>query len=132
MSSTDWTERNWPRCCALPRTGRKLLLALREGSELDLGANVGPAALPAPDKPQGTWLRVQVEAEPDKYLLGNAPETEIELTDELARAVKSVPGTKVLVVTAESTPYVRLRQALETVQAAGVATIRLAQSIDDP
>ena len=73
-----------------------------------------------------------MEAEPDKYLLGKAPETEIELTDELARAVKSVPGTKVLIVTAESTPYVRLRQALETVQAAGVATIRLAQSIDEP
>jgi biopolymer transport protein ExbD len=85
-----------------------------------------------PGMPQGTWLRVRVEAEPDKYLLGKAPKTRIELTDELARAVKSVPGTKVLVVTAESTPYIRVRQELETVPAAGVATIRLAQSIDDP
>ena len=73
-----------------------------------------------------------MEAEPDRYLLGQAPKTRVELTEDLARAVKSVPGTKVLIVTAESTPYVRLRQALECVQAAGVATIRLAPSIDEP
>jgi biopolymer transport protein ExbD len=73
-----------------------------------------------------------VEAEPDRYLLGPAPKARVELTDELARAVKSVPGTNVLILTAESTPYLRVRQALEAVQAGGVATIRLAPSIDEP
>ena len=73
-----------------------------------------------------------MEAEPDRYLLGQAPKTRVELTEELARAVKSVPGTKVLIVTAESTPYLRVRHALEAVQAAGVATIRLGPSIDEP
>ena len=73
-----------------------------------------------------------MEAEPDRYLLGQVPKTRVELTAELARAVKSVPGTKVLIVTAESTPYMRVRQVLESVQAAGVSTIRLAPSITEP
>ena len=107
-------------------------VAVREGSKLDLGADLGAAALLAPGKPGGTWLRVRVEAEPDRYMLGQAPKTRIELTEDLARIVKSVPATNVLIVTAESTPYMRLRQALECVQAAGVATIRLAPSIVEP
>jgi biopolymer transport protein ExbD len=127
-----WTEGKQVMAGALSMLGQDFsFVAVREGSKVDLGADLGATALLAPGKPGGTWLRVRVEAEPDRYLLGQVPKTRVELTEELTRAVKSVPGTKVLIVSAESTPYVRVRQALESVQAAGVATIRLAPSIND-
>ena len=128
-----WTEGKQVMAGTMSMLGQDFsFVAVRGGSKVDLGADVGATALLAPGKPGGTWLRVRVEAEPDRYLLGQAPKTRGELTDELARAVKSVPGTKVLIESAESTPYVRVRQALKSVQAAGVATIRLAPSIDEP
>jgi hypothetical protein len=107
-------------------------VAVREGSKLDFEADAGATALLAPGKPAGIWLRIRVEANPDRYLLGQVPKTRAELTEILSRAVRSVSGTKVLIVTPESTPFARVREALEAVQAAGVRTIRLAPSIDEP
>jgi hypothetical protein len=128
-----WTEGKQVMAGTLAMLGQDFsFVAVREGSRLDLGAELGATALLAPGKPGGTWLRVRVEAEPDRYLLGQAPRTRVELTEDLARAVKSVPATNVLIMTAESTPYLRVRQALEAVQAAGVVTIRLAPSINEP
>lgn len=128
-----WTEGKQVIAGTLAMLGHDFsFVAIREGSRLDLGAEAGASASLTPGKPEGVWLRVRAEAESDKYLLGKDPKTRAELTDELSRAVKSVPGTKVLIVAAESTPYTRVRQALEAVQAAGVATIRLAPSIDEP
>ena len=128
-----WTEGKRVIAGTLAMLGQDFsFVAIREGSRLDSGAETEASALVTPGKPEGVWLRVRVEAESDRYLLGKVPKTRAELTDELSRAVKSAPGTKVLIVTAESTPYTRVRLALEAVQAAGVATIRLAPSIDEP
>jgi biopolymer transport protein ExbD len=128
-----WTEGKQVVAGTLAMLGQDFsFVAVREGSSVNLGADVGATALLKPGKPEGTWLRVRVEAEPDRYLLGQAPKTRAELTEMLTRVVKSVPGTKVMIVAAESTPYERVRQALEAVQAAGVATIRLAPSLDEP
>ena len=86
----------------------------------------------APTKPEGLWLRVRVEPEPDRYTLGKDAKSRAELTDALAKAIQSNPGTKVLVTAQETLPYSRVRQALEAVEAAGITIIRLAPAALEP
>src|SRR4029079_16857663 len=72
------------------------------------------------------WLRVRIEADPDRYLLGKEPKSRSELAEALAGALRADPRLRVLVPAPETLPYSRVRQALEVVAAAGVTTIRLA------
>jgi hypothetical protein len=128
-----WTESKQVMAGTLSMLGRDFsFVAVRDGSRLDFGGDPGVAAMIAPAKPGGTWLRVRVDAEPERYLLEKAPRTRAELIEALARTVKTDPEARVLILAAESTPFSRVRQALESVQAAGVATIRLAPAVDEP
>ena len=101
-------------------------VAVREGATLDPEAQAGTSALLAPPTPGGTWLRVRIEADPDRYILGKEPKSRSELAEALAGALRTDPRTRVLVTAPETLPYSRVCQALEVVAAAGVTTIRLA------
>ncbi len=132
-SAVLWTEGKLAMAGTLAMQGQDFsFIAVREGFRVDSKNDLGAAVSLAAGKSDGTWLRVRVTAERDRYLLGQIPRTRQELTEDLIRAMKFQPETKVLIVTAESTPYALVRQAIEAVQAAGVATIRLAPSIDEP
>ena len=103
-----WTEGKQVLAGTLAMMGQDFsFVAVREGSKVDIGADPGAAVLLAAGQTKGTWLRVRVEAEPERYLLGQVPRTRLELTEDLTRAVKSIPNMKVLIVAAESTPFTR-------------------------
>jgi hypothetical protein len=118
----------------LTMLGREFsFVAARDGTRLDLerGTEV-MAGQPAEDT--ATWVRVWVDPAPDRYRFAHeaSPKTGAELTEFLARASHAQNRIKVLVAAGGATPQVRVREAIEAVQAAGITAIHLAPAVEDP
>jgi biopolymer transport protein ExbD len=109
-------------------------VAVREGSRLNLYEEPGTAVSlsPGADKPDGAWVRVRIEPDPERYLLGKEPRSGTELTTALIAVIRANPRTGVVFTVADSLSYSRLRQALELVRASGISAIRLASEADEP
>jgi hypothetical protein len=108
-------------------------VAVRDGTRLDVEGGGGLAEL-QPQEHLATWLRVRVEKAPDRYRVDKQADAKSagKLTEFLAGALRGSPTLKVLVVAGESTPYVRVLEAIHAVQAAGITAIRLAPAAEDP
>ena len=129
-----WTEGKNVIAGTLTMLGRDFsFVAVRQGTRLDLDGGGEAVALSPPDR-SATWLRVRVEADPDRYLVGKDgdPKSGTELTEILVRSLKGDPKIKVLVVARESIPHVRVLQAIEAVRASGITAIHLAAAAQDP
>jgi hypothetical protein len=102
-------------------------IAVREGtslgSEIDVGA--GPAVA---DK---VGRRVVVlEAGSDRFTFDGQSKTEAELTEALAKAVKTDPATSALLHVGDSVPFERVRRAVGAVRAAGVTSVRVSTATE--
>jgi hypothetical protein len=118
----------------LTMLGREFsFVATRDGTRLDLegGAEV-VAGHPAEET--ATWVRVWVDPAADRYRFAHepSPKTGAELTESLVRASHAQHRIKVLVAAGGATPQVRVREAIEAVQAAGITVIHLAPAAEDP
>jgi biopolymer transport protein ExbD len=107
-------------------------VALREGARLSLDPGAAASAssvdvLP-PGKPPAAVIRIRVEPEPepDRFTVDGTPKAVAELVQAVSQALKANPKSRVVVTAVDSTPFSRIRQAIDAARSAGAVAIGLA------
>lgn len=101
-------------------------VAVREGASI-VPESIEASSPPRPSSAISPATRVVgLEAAEDRYTIDGRSCSADELKAALTAAVKSQPGTAVLVRAAPNLPYHRVERATRLIRGAGIASIRLA------
>lgn len=107
-------------------------LAAREGVESSLTGTSGLVKVRKSPGSVQSPIRIRVEEQPDHYAIGRTQHTRTSLMEALATALRPDPQLEVHLTATATTPFSRLREAIETIEAVGVKSIRLVPATDLP